>query len=76
VDFGLKCISEKHSESARELFEHLDCKDDQRGLAKLDELLEYTFMLVQYMNDWKREHNVGNQAEQVHSPRTPDKARL
>jgi|HubBroStandDraft_6_1064221.scaffolds.fasta_scaffold2146906_1 hypothetical protein len=57
MDYSLQVITEKHSEAARELFEHLDCKGDQRGLAKLDELLEYTTMLVQFLNDWKREHN-------------------
>jgi hypothetical protein len=55
VDFALKTITEHHSESARELFEHLDCKNDQRGLAKLDELLEYTTMLVETINDRLRE---------------------
>jgi hypothetical protein len=76
MDYPLQVITEKHSESALELFEHLDCKDDQRGLAKLDELLEYTFMIVQYMNDWIRENNARNQDEQVSRPRTPDKTRL
>jgi hypothetical protein len=54
VDFALRTITEHHSEAARELFEHLDCKDDQRGLRILDELLEYTTMLVRTLNDWKR----------------------
>lgn len=66
MDYPLKVITEKHSEAARELYEHLDCKDDQRGLAIYGELLEYTTMLVQYLNEWKREH-YGKHAEQVHS---------
>jgi hypothetical protein len=60
MDYPLQVITEKHGESARELFEHLDCKCDQRGLALLDELLEYTTMLVVYMNDFQRRHINGN----------------
>jgi hypothetical protein len=57
MDYPLQVITSKHSESARELFEHLDGKYDQKGLQLLDELLEYTTMLVQYMNEWQRSHN-------------------
>lgn len=57
MNYPLQVVTTKHSESARELFEHLDCKGDQRGLAILDELLEYTTMLVQLLNEWRREHN-------------------
>ncbi len=57
VDFSLKVVTEKQCEAAQALAEHLDCKDDQRGLRMLDELLEYTTMLVRLLNDWQREHN-------------------
>ena len=57
MDFSLKVVTEKQCEAAHALAEHLDCKDDQRGLRMLDELLEYTTMLVRLLNDWKREHN-------------------
>jgi hypothetical protein len=60
MQYALQVVTEKHSESARELFEHLDCKNDQKGLQLLDELLEYTTMLVQYMNEWQRSHNVNH----------------
>lgn len=69
MDYPLQVITEKHSASARELFEHLDCKGDLRGLAILDELLEYTTMLVQFLNDFQRERN-GTQRQQIHSPST------
>jgi hypothetical protein len=72
MDYPLQVITEKHSESARELFEHLDCKCDQRGLAMLDELLEYTTMLVVYMNDFQRNRNG---AQQVHSGATTSSPR-
>ena len=48
VDFSLKVVTEKQCEAAHALAEHLDCKDDQRGLSMLDELLEYTTMLVTF----------------------------
>lgn len=55
MDFALRTITEHHCASARELAEHLDCKDDQRGLRMLDELLEYDVMLVRELNDRLRE---------------------
>jgi hypothetical protein len=55
VDFALKTITEHHSEAARELAEHLDCKDDQRGLGLLAELLDYDVMLVRFLNDMARQ---------------------
>ena len=64
MNASLAIITEKHSESARELFEHLDCRSDEKGLRILDELLEYTTMLVVVLNDLKREQN-GNDNEPV-----------
>jgi hypothetical protein len=52
MDFALKTITEHHSEAARELAEHLDCKGDQCGLGLLAELLDYDVMLVRFLNDW------------------------
>lgn len=55
---GLRIITEKHSEAVRELAEHLDCRGDSKALQMLDEVLDYDVMLVRYLNDWKREHDV------------------
>lgn len=57
MDYSLQVITEKHSEAVRDLFEHLDCRNDQKALRMLDEVLEYTTMLVQFLNDWKRSAN-------------------
>jgi hypothetical protein len=55
VNDALRIITEHHSEAARELAEHLDCKGDHRGLRLLDELVEYDVMLVRTLNDMARE---------------------
>lgn len=68
MDYPLQVITEKHSEAVRDLFEHLDCRNDQKALRMLDEVLEYTTMLVQVLNDWKREHN--GRSEQVRRPQS------
>lgn len=64
---SLKILTEKHSESARALIEHLDCKDDAKGMQLLDEMLEYNVMLVRFLNDfWKREIDGNTSRKQVH----------
>jgi hypothetical protein len=54
MDYSLQVITEKHSEATRELMEHLDCRDDEKALRLLDEVLEYTSMLVHTLSDWHR----------------------
>ena len=53
--FALKTITEKHADAARELWEHLDCRGDEKALRVLDELLEYDVMLVSTLNDMARQ---------------------
>lgn len=54
MDYALQVITEKHGEAARELAEHLDCKNDQRGLQMLEEVLDYEVMMIRFLNDWHR----------------------
>ena len=55
MDFALKTITEKHSEAARELADHLDCRGDVKALGMLEELLDYDVMLVRALNDMARQ---------------------
>lgn len=55
MDYALKTITEKHSEAARELAEHLDCRGDVKALGMLEELLDYDVMLVRALNDMARQ---------------------
>jgi diphthamide synthase (EF-2-diphthine--ammonia ligase) len=51
VDGGLEIIMEKHSETARELLERLDKRNDDQSIEILGELIEYQTMLVTFLCD-------------------------
>jgi hypothetical protein len=56
MDFALQVITSKHSEAVRELAEHLDCKNDQKAIALLEEVIDYDVMLVTVLNDRLRKY--------------------
>jgi hypothetical protein len=71
LDFVLKCVTEHHSDAMRELFEHLDCRDDQKGMALLDAVIEYDVMLVEALNERLRNFYYATQRKSVHSAPAP-----
>ncbi len=71
---ALKILTESHSSAVRELAEHLDCRDDQKALALLDDVLYFDVALVTTLNDLlrKRIENGEHRArspKQIHAPR-------
>jgi hypothetical protein len=64
MNAALQIITEKHSAAVRELAEHLDCRDDRKGMQLLEEVLDYDVMLVRFLNDFKRGQN-GTQRHEI-----------
>jgi hypothetical protein len=73
MDARLKIAMDKHHEACMALIEHLDCRDDEKGLSLLRELGEYEFMLLELMNDGLKD--LDRAAAEIQRSLTPSEGR-
>jgi hypothetical protein len=73
MDARLKIAMDKHHEACMALIEHLDCRDDEKGLSLFRELGEYEFMLLELMNDGLKD--LDRAAAEIQRRLTPSEGR-